>query len=127
MKRALHASIVLAAVLPWAVAMMLLALALLLVRAAHRVWPDADHGNCWSFAGPRWHAEGGYLLVRMAEDVRIAGVRVIPHCIWLRSLPAGADIEQTVPLKRARSAWAFLHTPYFRFRVSRLERTRKET
>lgn len=106
------------AAIPWAVGVIGFSIALLLVVIADKLIPKATHGNCWSFVGPRWSKHGGYIVVRMADDIRIFGRRVIPHALWLRSWPEGADVQQTEPVTRKRHP---LHTIYFRFRVKNTE------
>ena len=135
-RRIVHAALVIASVPLWVVGCVGFAAAAAPILLAHRIWPQADRGNCWSFVGPRWLRHGGYLVVRPAGNVRIFGCPV-PHAIWLRSMPAGADIEQTVPQRALGAAGdtrldrvllKMLHPGllYFRFRVSRIERTPKQ-
>lgn len=117
MRRALHAVFVLAGVPLWFFAVGAFALIMQLARAAHRVWPEADCGNCWSFTMPRWHDGGGYLAVRWARGrVRFLGMR-IPHAIWVPALDAGTPVEQTLPLRRSSSR-LMPQVVYFRYRVS---------
>ncbi|MDE2399256.1 MAG: hypothetical protein KGL43_04005 [Burkholderiales bacterium] len=108
------------AVLPWIVAMLILGVALWLVVMAHKVWPDADRGNCWSFATPRWYRGGGHLQIRWSEGVRVLGLR-IPHVSWVPKLPPeGIAVEQSEPVKRERGDW-LPPVFYFRFFVKRRE------
>lgn len=122
MKRHLHAALVLLAVPVWAVAMLLLALCLLLVVLADRVWPEAYRGNCWSYVGPKWKRFGGYLQIRMADFPKVFGRRIIPHVQWVHALHPDTRLHQTEPVhrhKRLRDAW---RTAYFEFRVDHEER-----
>jgi hypothetical protein len=117
--RALHALLVLSAVPFWIVGVLMFGVALLWVLAADRVWPNATWGNCWSFVGPKWAKFGGYMGVRLAPDVRIFGVRVIPHAFWIPAWPADTPVQQTMPRKRSKNP---LHTPYFPFSVATREK-----
>lgn len=124
-RRALHALIVVAAFFPWCLGVALFGAALWLTLIADRLWPEADHGNCWSFVGPRWFRHGGYIGVRLADDVRVAGKPVIPHAIWVTALPEaapGLSLQQTKPIKRSRNRWFPWRVVYFPFTVSRHER-----
>lgn len=122
-RRFLHAVLILLAVVPWAFGCLLFSLALLLTILADRLWPNADHGNCWSFVGPRWAKHGGYLLIRPADGVRVFGKGIIPHVIWLKSLPKeGVVLEQTFPLFRSKSRWLPWRTLYFKYKLLSRER-----
>ena len=122
--RALHALLVVLAFVPWALGCLGFGLALLLVLAADWLWPNATHGNCWSFVGPLWARYGGYIVVRMADDVTIIGRRFIPHALWLEKWPSDVAMQQTMPLKRSRNP---LRTLYFQFKVRRSERPHDST
>lgn len=124
MKRIIHAPLVILAAVPWAFGCLLFAVALGLTILADRVWPNATHGNCWSFVGPRWWRYGGYLLIRPADDVRVLGVGIIPHAIWVHGLAEDNELKQTVPLERSLSTSVPWRTLYFRFKVIRKERPR---
>jgi hypothetical protein len=123
-KKYLHAALVGAAALPWLGAYALLAASAGLVMAAHRLDPTANHGNCWSFAGPRWLTRGGYIAIRPVSDTRFLGVFPIIHAIWLKDIPRGTPLEQTKPAERRAGKWAPWWTLYFRFNVSRVEKSR---
>jgi hypothetical protein len=114
--RILHALLVLAAVPLWAVAMLLLSIALGLVVLADKVWPDANWGNCWSFAGAKWARHGGYLQVRWA-DFPQPGSRVIPHGQWVYRLHPNTGIQHTEPVRRAHRLRDVWKTLYFELRV----------
>jgi len=115
----IHALLVLLAAIPWAVGVLCFALALLLVLTADWLIPGATWGNCWSFVGPKWAKRGGYIVIRMADDVKVFGVQIIPHAIWLPAWPPDLPVHQTKPLRRSRNP---LRTLYFPFRVSTRER-----
>lgn len=125
MKRPLHALLVVGAFVPWAFGCACFAVALWLTVLADKLWPAADHGNCWSYAGPRWWRWGGYILVRPADDVRVMGRGFIPHAIWVKTMPSDAselEVEQTRPLHRSKAKWMPWRTLYFPFAVLRKER-----
>jgi hypothetical protein len=117
MRRALHAVLVLVAALPWLAGVLAFGLATLCVLAADRLWPGATHGNCWSFAGPRWVRHGGYLLVRLADGVPML------HAAIVHRLPAdGVQLEQFMPARRRRGWRGVLSAFYFRGAISRDEK-----
>lgn len=117
MRRTSHAAIVITAAIPFGVAWLCMAAALRLVLWADALWPEADRGNCWSFAGPRWWHHGGYMAIRPAHGVRLAGVGVVPHVLWLRELCGGDHVEQTLPRDRYHGHWLLWRKLYFRFDV----------
>jgi hypothetical protein len=117
-KRTLHALLVVLSAIPWAIGCITFACAWCLVILADRVWPDADRGNCWSYAGARWRKYGGYLLIRPAD-----GLPLIPHAVWVPNIPPGLVVRQTLPVSRVRRWWQAWQTVYFRFRVLRRERS----
>lgn len=118
--RALHAALVLAAGPVWLLAYLLLVVCACLVIAADRVLPHARVGNCWSYAAPRWLRHGGYLAIRASRGARLSG-GMVPHAIWLRDLPDGAHVRQTVPLRPRSGRWLPWHIFYFSFRVTSRE------
>lgn len=86
-----------------------------MARLGDWIWPDADRGDCWTFALPRWAAHGGYLQVSLIP----LGWMRIPRAAWQR--PDGV-VERAEPLERAetpREAWYGLKVLYFRFRILR--------
>jgi hypothetical protein len=116
MKRILHAAVVILAFVPWVIGCLGFGAAIALALLADRILPNARHGNCWSFALPRWWRNGGYLLVRWANGMPV------PHAAWVRRLSDGNELEQTAPLHRVTS-WALLwKTLYFPFRVTTVEK-----
>lgn len=120
LRLALHAGLVILAALPWAIGCLGYWAAMWLTVWADRVWPDATHGNCWSFVGPKWLKEGGYVVVRWAHPP----MGRIPHSIWMRNIPEGAEIQQTEPVRRARRWWQAHRTLYFRWRIVDREKRR---
>lgn len=122
MRRALHALLVILAGPWWLLACLAFGVSVLLVLAADKLIPDADRGNCWSYVMPRFLKHGGYVCVRAARGARILGLP-IPHAIWLKQMPHGADLEQTIPTERKRSppAWEVF---YFKYRVVKHETRR---
>lgn len=121
-RRALHATLVLLAVIPWSLGVLLFGVALLLVLLADKVWPNANWGNCWSYCGPKWVKEGGYLVGRPADNVRFLGRFWIPHVFWMPEIGDGNTVLQTFPVKRSKAKWLPLGTTYFEFIVRRKER-----
>ena len=116
MKRILHAALVILAAIPWALSMLQLRVSLWLVVLADKVWPDATHGNCWSYTGARWAKYGGYVQVRWSDFPR-AGSKLIPHGQWVYRLHPDTGMHQTEPKHRAhrlRDVWRVL---YFEFEV----------
>jgi len=93
-----------------------------IVLLADKVWPEADAGNCWSFAGPKWLRGGGYLAVRTVPSARFLMLFPVLHAVWLKDMPAGADLEMTRPIHRHRAAWIPWRTFYFKFRVARIDK-----
>lgn len=114
MRLALHWLLNAIGIATWCAGMVFLYVTMKLAVLGHRVWPEADRGNCWSFALPRFH-EGGYLVVRWANGVRLFGVK-FPHAIWMRRIPEEAEIMQTAPVKRERGRM-LPRVFYFRFEV----------
>lgn len=122
MRRVLHATLVLLAVVPFAIGLAGFGVALLLVLLADFAWPKATWGNCWSFVGPRWFKHGGYLVVRPADGVRIAGSGWVPHAMWMPEIGTDASIVQTFPESRSGAQWLPWRVIYFPYRVVRKER-----
>lgn len=116
MRRLAHAIIVVMAALPWLVSCIFFSMSAALVVLADRILPNARHGNCWSFAVPRWWHSGGYLLIRWANGMPI------PHVAWVRKLSDQNSLEQTAPLNRVRSVAMIWKALYFPFRVTTVEK-----
>lgn len=114
--RTVHLVLVLLALLPWALGMLAFSAALGLVLVADQVWPGATWGNCWSFAGPRWARDGGYLALRWTPGTRIL------HALWIHRLPVETGLLQTEPVRRHKGWRAVLSSPYFPYRGIRRER-----
>ena len=120
-RHALHAAICIAAFFPWLLGVLLFGGALLLTLLADRVMPRASWGNCWTYVGPRWHRQGGYVMVCMAPSPRLFGRRIIPHAIWCRSSHPELAVEQTAPVRRVRRFRDAWQAVYFRFTVKHTE------
>lgn len=125
-RRAGHLLLVLAAFCPWLVCLLLAYPVIGLLLLAHKVWPDADTGNCWTYAVPRWANEGGYIAIRPAGGVRLFRWLRVPHAIWLRNLGSDAELAQTHPTLRVMARFMPWHVVYFRFYVSAEEKRRDE-
>ena len=121
MKRLLHATLVLLAVLPWLFGCLLFGCALLLTMAAHKLEPQSRWGNCWSFVGPRFINRGGYVAIRLVSRPRIFNRKFIPHAIWLASILPGTELEQTEPVRRITRLRDVWQTLYFPFRIRKVE------
>lgn len=118
-RKAAHAAILLIAALPWIVAYFSACAAAGCGWLAARVWPDADRGNCWSFALHRWCKGRGVLALTFVEDARLLRIFPVVHCALLPSLPREAQIEMTIPRKRRSTQWLPWWAFYFRYRVVR--------
>lgn len=124
MKRAVHAVLVLSMSAPLLVIYVSSVVAIALALLAHRVWPDANRGTCWSYALPRWWREGGYLAVRPALGVRMFGAGMVPHAIHVRDLGA-CQVSQTVPVRRYHGTLAVLRTWYFAYYIATTEPSKR--
>ena len=122
MRRFAHLVLVLLAGLPWVIGYFAFATSALLVWVADKVWPEADHGNCWSYAGPRWLKHGGYLAVRVVPSAKFLGAFPVLHAVLLHQMPDGAVLEMTMPLRRQKTKWLPWRTFYFHYRVARKDR-----
>ncbi len=125
--RSLHAALVVLACIPWLIATTLLAVAVLLVIWADKVWPEADWGNCWSFLGPKWAKYGGYIGIRAASDIKFLKIFIIPHAIWIRHLGTDSSVIQAAPKSRSQSKWLPWRVFYFPFVTLSKERDRPST
>lgn len=114
------------ATLIWFVSMGIMVVALGLVVLADWLWPDANYGNCWSFAVPRWWRSGGSLQMREADDVKFFGRRArVPHVNWVHRMPADVGVHRTEPIERYRGSWLILRNFfYFKFRIEHVEEPR---
>ncbi len=126
MRRVLHIILVCMAAPVWTLGVLIATLCLILVMLADKVWPEATWGNCWSFVGPRWFKQGGYLVIRYADDVRIFGKIRIPHALWMKSIN-NADIEHIAPIHRSKSTVVPWRTIYFPFLIRNVERPHNAT
>ncbi len=89
--------------------------------ASYLIHPNSRWGNCWSFAVPRWIKYGGYLSMRVAEDVRFLKVFPVLHVLWCRESPRPGSMRMTRPVKRIEDKWFPVGTIYFTFKVSRMD------
>lgn len=108
----------------WAAGILFMYLSTMLSVLGDRVLPGATSGNCWSFALPKWHKHGGYLLIRDADGQRFLNLFKVPHVIWVKTLPpkgSTIDLEQFVPVKRKVARWLPLHTVYYEGRTRTTE------
>ncbi len=85
--------------------------------ASYLIHPNSRGGNCWSFAVPRWIRFGGYLNIRLAEDVKFLKIFPILHVQWGRKTPQPGAIKQFIPRTRIGGKWFPYWTIYFPGRV----------
>ena len=126
MRQAAHAILAMIGVLTWLVAYFFGALSVWLAHLGDWVWPEADMGNCWSYALPRWNAKRGALVLVFVEDARFMKVFPVVHCIWMPKGPGHAPFEMTQPVERRKSQWFPWWAFYFKFRVVSVERRRAD-
>lgn len=82
----------------------------------------STYGNCWSHTLPLFIRRGGYLLVRVADDVRILRWIPVPHVIWMHELPPDAVIEQFGPAGvRSNAKWVPWEVIWYRGEIRRTE------
>lgn len=128
MRTIAHAVLMLIGFVPWSFAMLLLTLVMGLSVLGERVLPNAKRQNCWTYALPRWHRSGGYLLVRAAFGVRFLGLFMVPHVSWVRVLPPdGVELEMFQPNKRKSAFLLPWHVVYYVGHVSTREKPRNAT
>lgn len=110
----------------WAIGVVCLGLTTQLTLLGRRVAPDdSTYGNCWTYALPRYHKHGGYLLVRPAQGVRVLGFKV-PHVAWISELPIdGLVMEAFDPLDRKVNKWVPWRVVWYHGQVINYERRRK--
>ena len=116
-RRTVHAAIGVFAGALWLLAFILGAACVGCGRLMRRVWPDAEMGNCYSHALPRWADDGGYLVLMPVPDNKFFWFVPLVHAVWLKTWPSDAHMEMTKPVKRRSGRFFPLHTFYFRFRV----------
>lgn len=122
LRRAAHFGMAMVGAVLWLVIVVQVSALVALAVLGHKVWPQADRGNCWTHALPRWWIKGGYLAIAFSP-LRIGPIR-IPHAVWVpQTFLAGC--ESTEPLHRqttAAQAWFGLKTLYFQFYVRHMDR-----
>lgn len=85
-------------IIPWLLGVFMFFITTNIAILGHKLLPDADKGNCWSFALPRWYLSGGYLVIRWSKSrEKIFGMR-IPHVIWVSDGIQNTELQQTIPL-----------------------------
>lgn len=117
MRSVWHALLVLVGMIPLTLAWACLALGVFVMVLADKLHPNATHGNCWSYAAPRWWRHGGLLGMRPADGVRLAGFGLVPHVVHVEALN-DARIKHTQPIKRYSGRWLLWRKLYFRFAVA---------
>ena len=121
MRDVIHKALVTIGFCFWCVAMWMMTITTLFAIIGERVKPDATDGNCWSYALPKYHKHGGYLLVRAADRVKFLGYFQIPHVSWVRHLGSNSDLMYLDPLNREVGKWMPWHTIYYKGRVKTRE------
>ena len=122
-RRIAHFALNAVGVVFWICAMACFTAVTALAILGHKIWPDADRGNCWTWALPRWWREGGGLyIVPSGLWVKVGGLRIWPvlHAALVHGeIP---NIQQTEPIVRRNNIFSSL---YFRYRVISDDRLRK--
>ena len=126
MRQLAHFALVMLGTVPWLVAYWAGALSMLLTVAADRVWPDADRGNCWSHALPKWRGHRA-LVLTFVDDARFLRWFPVVHCALLPEFPRRSSYEMTQPVERRKTAWFPWFTFCFRFKIIRHDRVPKPT
>jgi len=126
-RRSAHAVLAIAGSAPWLIAYWAGAVAMLFAIVADRVHPDADRGNCWGYALPRWRKHGGMLGLAFVEDSRFMLRFPVIHCVWFPEFPRRASYEMTAPIGRKKTMMVPWFTFYFPFKVVRYKRETKPT
>ena len=125
--RPLHFIVCMLAAVPWAIAMTAFSISAVLVLLADRIWPTAHWGNCWTFVGPKWLRDGGYMCIRASDGQKFLGVFPVPHAIWVKHIEVATDIQQTHPIKRFQNRVLPIYTLYFPYRVLHSEKRHNHT
>lgn len=124
MRRLAHAALVILAGLPWVISRVSFWISAQLVLLSDLVEPDSRWGNCHSFVVLMRRKHGGYTCERPAMgNARLFGLQ-IPHALWLAEIPEGAELMQTLPVKRSDSRFA-LSSFYFKFDIVTTEPPRR--
>lgn len=125
MRRAAHMMLTLIGAVPWLIAYFMGLLCVGLAWLADKVWPDADAGNCWSYALHRWVIGRGALVLTFVEDARFLQTLPVIHCTWMPEGPGRAPLEMTQPVERQTTLWLPWWAFYFRYRVVKIERRKR--
>ena len=121
MRRTAHALLAVVGTLAWIVAYACMQAVFWLALLGDKVLPDARVGNCWTFVCPRLMQLGGYAVIRPVKRGKLFGVGLIPHVLWLESIPPEATLLQTEPVDRYEGRWKFWRFFYFSFRLKSSE------
>ncbi len=106
----------------WFIAYWIFVICALLILLANKILPDANKGNCWTFAGLKWMQHGGYLAIRKIADNKFMKMFPVVHVVWIKEFSTENKTEQVVPIRRKSNKWFPHHVFYFPFRISRTER-----
>jgi len=68
-----------------------------------RIDPTHKRGNCWTYALPEFIEHGGYLAVRASDGLKLLGVFIVPHVLYMPILHGRSVISQYVPIDRKSS------------------------
>lgn len=114
MRRVAVAALLTVGIVPWIFGVLCLGLCVQISVLARALMPDSRHGNCWTYAMPRWYEHGGWMMIRWSEDVRLFGLFRIPHAVWLKRLPdEGVQLESFSPTDRKPGRWFPWHVLWF--------------
>lgn len=121
MRRAIHALLAAIGTLAWLVAYLCMQIVFWLALLGDKVLPNARVGNCWTFVCPRLMQLGGYAEIRPVKRGRFFYVGIVPHVLWVESLPPSTVLLQTEPIDRYTGRWKFWRFFYFPFRLKSSE------
>lgn len=117
MRRIAHALLAVLGTLAWIVAYLCMQAVFWLALLGDKVLPNVRVGNCWTFVCPRLMQLGGYAVIRPVKRGRFFYLGLIPHVMWLESMPPDAVLLQTEPIDRYTGRWKFWRFFYFHFRL----------
>src|SRR5574337_685941 len=101
LRRAIYIFLLIFGIPFWVVAVTLLTFVAWLCVVGYELWPDADYGNCWTYALRMYAVYGGYVCIRNAHGrVKFLKVFPVPHIIWANTLPPDIEVQQFVPDNR---------------------------
>lgn len=127
-RRWLHAILAGIGFVPWVISVTSMTISAMFAIACERVWSEANRGNCWTYALPRWWRRGGYLMIRPADGQKFLKIFPVPHVILLLKMPRhGLTLEQFLPVERKFGQWFPVHTIYYEGEIRTSERPHNAT